>query len=250
MNQSAMAHQNHTASGSDHSAWIPATADCYQTLQTITLDLWRISLEQPPPLELLSKDEITRMNRYRFADDRRRFAVARSGLRQILGRYAQQSPATLVFNYGSYGKPYLSNTPSLEFNLSHSGEYALCGVSRESVGVDIEQLRPMDRLDGLVKRCLAPSEQQAMAKASPLLRSQTFLEYWTCKEAYLKATGQGISEALAAIEVDLDPSPRLNVPGQPWQLKVFTPCLGYTAAAVVSPKITQTRHWDYGKNLN
>lgn len=226
-------------------AWISATADCYQTLGNTTLDLWRIPLDQPPQVDVLSADEVTRMKRYRFAIDQRKFAVARSSLRHILGRYTQRPPAELAFDYGAHGKPYLTDKPALAFNLSHSGEYALCGVARQELGVDIEQLRLMDRLDGLIKRCLAPSEQQAIAQIAPTEQSKAFLEYWTCKEAYLKATGQGISESLSAIAVDFTPSPQLQVPGSTWQLQLFTPCDGYTAAAVVSPAVNQIRLWSF-----
>ncbi|MBE9068235.1 4'-phosphopantetheinyl transferase superfamily protein [Leptolyngbya cf. ectocarpi LEGE 11479] len=229
----------------EQGAWSPATADCHTTLDTTTLDLWRISLDQPVSVDVLATDEQARLQRYRFAIDQRKFAVARTSLRQILARYSQQDPADLVFDYGVYGKPCLRDYP-LQFNLSHSGEYALCGVARQVVGVDIEQLRSMDRLDGLIKRCLSPSEQQAIAAVESSQRSKAFLEYWTCKEAYLKATGQGISESLAAIEVDLSTEPKLNVPGQPWQLKGFIPCDGYTAAAVMPLDITQIRFWTYG----
>lgn len=227
-------------------AWQPATVNGYKTLGTTTLDLWLIPLERPVPVNVLSEDEVVRMNRYRFAVDQRKFAVARSSLRQILARYSQQRPADLVFDYGPYGKPFLTEHSSLLFNLSHSGDYALCGVARKMVGVDIEQLRVMDRLDGLIRRCLAPSEQQALANISPGNQSTAFLEYWTCKEAYLKATGQGISEALTAIEVDLTTvSPTLKVPGQSWQLRQFVPCDGYTAAVVISPDVSQIRCWAY-----
>ena len=225
--------------------WIPATADGHLPLPSTTVDLWRISLNQPPQLDILSKDEVVRMHRYRFAADQRKFAVARSSLRTILGGYSQQDPANLVFDYGPHGKPYVRTTPALEFNLSHSGDYALCGIARQAIGVDIEQLRSMDRLEGLIKRCLAPSEQQTIASVLPAQKSQAFLEYWTCKEAYLKATGQGISDSLSEIAVELEPAPLLKVPGEQWQLTVFVPCDGYTAAMVVPPRITQIRFWKY-----
>ncbi|MEM7062054.1 MAG: 4'-phosphopantetheinyl transferase superfamily protein [Cyanobacteria bacterium P01_B01_bin.77] len=241
-----MAPPTNTAYCFEHEAWSPATDNCYTTLGATTLDLWRISLDQSVQIDVLADDERARLQRYRFAADQRKFAVARTSLRLILARYSQQDPASLVFDYGAYGKPYLRDHRSLQFNLSHSGEYALCGVARQVVGVDIEQLRSMDRLDGLIKRCLAPSEQQAIATVESTQQSAAFLEYWTCKEAYLKATGQGISESLAAISIDLSAAPKLKVPGQPWQLKVFIPCDGYTAAAVMPPDITQIRLWAYG----
>ncbi len=225
--------------------WVPATADCYTTLGLTTLDLWRIPLDRQPQVELLSEDELVRLNRYRFAADQRKFAVARSSLRLILAGYSQNNPAELVFDYGPYGKPSLRDERSLQFNLSHSGEYALCGVARQVVGVDIEQLRSMDRLEGMIERCLAPSEQQALANVSLTQQSAGFLKYWTCKEAYLKATGQGISASLATIEVELNPCPQLKILGQPWQLYVCIPCDGYTAAVVVPPDIGQIRFWAY-----
>ncbi|MEM9977582.1 MAG: 4'-phosphopantetheinyl transferase superfamily protein [Cyanobacteria bacterium P01_D01_bin.2] len=225
-------------------AWVPATADVYSTLGPTTLDLWRIPLAQEMSVSVLSEDELVRFNRYRFAADRRKFAVARSRLRQILAHYCQQAPAALVFDYGDHGKPFLRGDHGLQFNLSHSGEYGLCGVARRGVGVDIELLRPMDRLDGLMQRCLTPTEQQALVHARPMDQSEAFLTYWTCKEAYLKATGQGISAALSTIEVRLTPYPQLL--GQPWQLQVFTPCDRYTAAVVMSPEVDQIRLLDLG----
>lgn len=239
-----MAPSSDTAYCFEPVVWSPATDDCYTTLDTTTLDLWRISLDRTVQVDVLSADEQARQQRYRFAADQRKFAVARTSLRQILAHYSHQDPAALVFDYGIYGKPRLRDCP-LQFNLSHSGEYALCGVARQVVGVDIELLRSMDRLDGLIRRCLAPSEQQAIAAVKSSQQSQAFLEYWTCKEAYLKATGQGISESLAAIEVDLSTEPTLKVPGPLWQLKVFIPCDGYTAAAAMPPAITQIRFWTY-----
>lgn len=229
----------------DYKDWSPAPADCYKTLNQNTLDLWRIPLEQPVQLESLSKDELNRFKRYRFDHDRRKFAVARSSLRRILALYSQQTATELAFTYGPHGKPSLHHHSSLQFNLSHSGEYALCGVARKVVGLDIELLRPMDRLEGLIKRCLAPCEQEAMAQIPPSQQSSSFLKYWTCKEAYLKATGQGISESLTAIEVSLRPYPQLKGPKQPWQLRVFVPCDGYTAAVVTPPNVTQIRLWTY-----
>ena len=228
-----------------HTPWIPATDSCHKTLGQTTLDLWLISLEHPLQVDVLSEDEIDRLNRYRFAKDQRKFAVARSSLRRILARYSQLDPANLCFDYGPHGKPFLRGNDSLQFNLSHSGEYALCGVARVAVGVDIEQLRLMDRLDGLIKRCLALSEQNALATMSIDQQSVGFLQYWTCKEAYLKATGQGISESLMAIEVDLANEPQLKIPGQSWQLQIVKPREGYTAAIVMPPTITQTRFWSY-----
>lgn len=231
-------------SSAKHESWLPATADVYTSLETITVDLWLIPLDRSPNTKWLSEDELDRLHRYRFEKDQRKFAIARSTLRQILGSYTQTDPGDIVFDYSTRGKPSLRhNQRGLQFNLSHSGEYALCGVAHQPLGVDIEQLRPMDRLDGLIERCLAPSEQCTLDNLPETDKSTVFLEYWTCKEAYLKATGQGISESLTAIEVELAPIPKLKVPGNPWCLQMLSPTGGYAAAVVTAPNITQTRFW-------
>ncbi|MEM6252156.1 MAG: 4'-phosphopantetheinyl transferase superfamily protein [Cyanobacteria bacterium P01_D01_bin.156] len=236
----------HTIRRPRHPHWQSPTADVYFTSDTVTVDLWRIPLDRFPTTEWLSEDELARMRRYRFEKDQRKFAVARSSLRQILSYYIQTHPKDIAFEYGTRGKPFLqTNERGINFNLSHSGEYALCGVAQYALGVDIEQLKPMERLDGLIKRCLAPSEQCLLAQTSAASKSAKFLEYWTCKEAYLKATGQGISESLAAIEIILEPAPIINVSGPPWQLQTFSPCEGYTAALVADPSITQMRFWNH-----
>lgn len=225
--------------------WGASSANCYHPLEATTLELWRIPLKQPVDLKILSADEIRRFKRYRFDEHRHKFSVARGSLRRILACYSSKTPAGLVFDYGRYGKPSLRDDASLQFNLSHSGDYALCGVARHSLGVDIEQLRPMDRLDGLIQRCLTAGEQTAFDQVGHDQHSNIFLSYWTCKEAYLKATGQGISESLTGIEVSFTPQPHFRTPNAPWQLQTFVPYDGYTAAVVMSPTITQVRLWTY-----
>ncbi|MEO0866886.1 MAG: 4'-phosphopantetheinyl transferase superfamily protein [Cyanobacteria bacterium J06642_11] len=227
--------------------WLATSQGSHTSLGAQSVDLWRIPLDCSPSTQWLSDDELARLQRYRFERDQRRFAVARSSLRRILGFYTHTHPKDIGFTYSDRGKPSLQdNRHGIQFNLSHSGEYALCGVAQQPLGVDIEQLRSMDRLDGLIQRCLAPSEQATLSQVAANQKSQAFLEYWTCKEAYLKATGQGISESLTAIEIELQPTPKLKLPDSAsWQLRSLMPCVGYTAALVIHPDVNQLRFWAY-----
>lgn len=233
------------------------------------VQIWQIPLrvEEKQLLQILSnyrdclsQDEKDKADRFRFADDRRRFIFARGTLRHLLAQQLDQSPEQVTFCYGTYGKPAInfsvrSNRQALigadcsfHFNLSHSGEIALCALGyQRTVGVDIEQVRTIKRLDGMMKRTLVESEQrQVESQASP---SHAFLQRWTCKEAYLKAIGLGLTQSMQTVEVQLDPPKLLQVPescAEGWQLHVMDLPEGYVGALAVEGHATVTQHrWQH-----
>ena len=96
--------------------------------------------------QILSADELEKAQRFHFEKDRNHYINARSWLRKIIGKYVQIQPAQLRFGYGEHGKPWLMNTDgnphSLQFNLSHSENVALCAVALgKALGIDVEALR-------------------------------------------------------------------------------------------------------------
>ncbi len=203
-------------------------------------------------LACLSEDEILRANRFKFPDDRRRFVVARGALRYLLSQHIGKAPAAIEFGYGKYGKPFVKQSFSaqsqpvdasdvlpceaFQFNLSHSGDLALCGLGwHRKVGVDIEKIRSISRLEMMMERCLSTAEQNRVNAARPEDQSRLFLEYWTCKEAYLKATGLGLIQSMQKVEVEA--SRLVHVPddyAEGWQLYSIAVPEGYVAALVVA----------------
>jgi len=121
--------------------------------------------------------------------------------REILADYLQQNPAEIALEVGEHGKPFIKNNP-LHFNVSHSGDYFLMGVTRESaVGVDIECARPNRDFLALAKRFFTPSEFAAIqSDKNPVA---AFYRCWTRKEAFIKAAGLGLSFGLSNFEVDV-----------------------------------------------
>ena len=158
---------------------------------------------------LLAADETARANKYRFPEHKRRFIVARGVLRQLLGNYLNISPKHLKFEYSERGKPYIFNSntsKAIQFNISHSEEYALLGFTYDrSIGVDIEYLRAMPDAVKIAKRFFAPQEYELICSLDAKQQSQTFFKLWTAKEAYLKAIGTGLS-GLASIKINFDSS--------------------------------------------
>lgn len=208
--------------------------------------VWWASCVLPPPglarsQSWLSPDEQQRAARFAFERDRQRYIAGRGLLRQILGVYLQQDPATLSFCYGPYGKPSLAHGPQdLYFNLSHSADWALYAIASIPVGIDLEALRPVPQMDGIVKRYFSELEQQTFRALPEALQPTTFFRAWTCKEAYLKAIGQGLTLPLSQIDVELDPQKTIHyrhLPeeklGRDWQLWSFQPAPDLWAAVTV-----------------
>lgn len=181
----------------------PLTAD--------TLNIWDVNLEQPDHLclrlaELLSEDESARASAYYFERDRRRFTVARAGLRLLLGHYTNQDPCDVVFDYNPQGKPSVRGDTALQFNVSHSHERAVYAVGLGmTLGVDLEYMRPIDDLNSLARSTFSRREITAFDAVPHSLKPQAFFNCWTRKEAYIKALGEGLSHALDSFDVSLMP---------------------------------------------
>jgi 4'-phosphopantetheinyl transferase len=220
--------------------WQPAPADL--TLLSDEIHVWRIDLDQAKPqlqnlAATLSSDETARAERFYFEEHRQRFIAGRGIVRMILGRYLGIKPSQLEFNYQQRGKPVLADRfvdSGLAFNLSHSQGLGLCAVScTRQIGVDLEYIRPMSDLEALAKRFFLPREYEMLRSQSPNQQQEVFFRYWTCKEAYLKATGDGLSQ-LEQIEVSLTPTEpaKLQI-SEDWSLFELVPANNYVAAVAI-----------------
>lgn len=158
----------------------------------------------------LDESERDRAGRFRFERDRDRFRLCRAAVRVLLGRYLGRGPADLRFAYGPRGKPFLSGgdrDERLEFNLAHSGDLGLLGISLGGrIGVDIERVDLERAGMDIAERFFSPEEIRALAAIPDERRTDAFFCCWVRKEAYLKARGDGLSLPLAGFTVTVDPS--------------------------------------------
>jgi 4'-phosphopantetheinyl transferase len=185
--------------------------------------VWRAGLESEDDARrlepLLSRDEIQRANRFRFAEHRRRFVIARGCLRQLLEKYLQSDAREFVFVYSAEGKPSLDvrHQTDLRFNISHSGEIAAFGFTLgRDIGIDVELIRPEVDVDEIPQRFFSCIEQKWMSSLEGEAKFQGFFNCWTRKEAYVKAVGTGLSLPLRNFDVSL-------TPGEPARLLATRP---------------------------
>lgn len=214
-------------------------------------DLTCLDAEVEKLAPLLSADEQHRAAQFRFERDRRKFILARGILRNLLSQYLQCDPSTLSFEYGKYGKPTLIGSNLLSFNLAHSGDRVLYAVTQhDPIGIDIEQLRPVQQIEQIVSRYFSPEERQAFQSLPVNQQPLAFFRAWTGKEAFLKAIGSGLSLPLDQVAITLLPGQPAELLGLPadhsvkqWKLHQFVPAAGYVGAIVVPQKSLQIGFW-------
>jgi 4'-phosphopantetheinyl transferase len=162
---------------------------------------------------LMSKDEHERMARLVFDRDRRAFLITRALVRMMLSRYAPVAPADWRFVENVHGRPEIldrpSGTPDLRFNISHTDGLIACAVTiGREVGVDVEHINRHLTHD-VAGRFFAPDEVTDLRKVPAEDQQRAFFDYWTLKEAYIKARGFGLALPLG------DFAFKLNAPGPP-----------------------------------
>jgi 4'-phosphopantetheinyl transferase len=227
------------------------------------LHVWQISLDQPEKRVaqwrvLLSADERARADRFHFERDRRRYIVARGGLRSIVSHYLDLPPESLAFDYGPQGKPHLSlavDQIPLCFNLTHAHELALYAITRAyEVGIDVEYTkRQVTDIDQLAERFFSVNERAVYHALPASTRRAAFFRCWTRKEAFIKAVGEGLSHPLDRFDVTFAPDQPpsiLSIDGEPitataWSLFHLEPAADYVGAVAINGAIQRLAGWVY-----
>ena len=172
--------------------------------------LWVVSLNHiahliPQICLYLSPQERQQASRFYAEADRQRALVSRGVLRLLLGGYTGVRPESICLGAGKNGKPLLhlpKEDSGLFFNASHSDDVLLFAFSRSfHVGVDVERVRPMDDVHSLAGQFFHPLERVWFCSMPRHERLAAFFALWTRKEAYVKATGEGLSCALDSFSV-------------------------------------------------
>jgi 4'-phosphopantetheinyl transferase len=207
------------------------------------LHLWLAyydGLEDPQLLNryrsLLTHGELGRERKFYFEKDQRRYLVTRALVRTVLSRYCDVAPSRWRFGANAYGRPFVANdepgAAELSFNISHTDRLIVLGVaSSQPLGVDVENVVAERPALDLARHCFSAEECEDVYAQPPRARQNRFLDYWTLKEAYVKARGMGLSidlncvrfrlEGKKGLTVSLDPA--LEEAGCSWRFWLLQP---------------------------
>lgn len=195
----------------------------------------------------LSAEERDRMQRFHAAHHRHAYLIGHALVRAALARELDCDPVELRFESNAYGKPSVvlpSSHAKLEFNLSHTEGMSVVAVSRHSrVGCDVESLNRSGLDVEIARRFFTPEESQEIVAHPPGRQIGRLLSYWTLKEAYIKAEGQGLSMGLDSFYFSLqeNQSPRLMLksgaqqPSAMWQFKQIILSGHYLISLAIEP---------------
>ncbi|WP_066477844.1 MULTISPECIES: 4'-phosphopantetheinyl transferase family protein [unclassified Sphingomonas] len=219
---------------------------------------WEEAGAQGYPM-LLEPAEISRAAQFVFERDRRRFIVTRALARTVLAEATGLAPAELRFTQNAWGRPEIANAQArsldIRFNLSHTADLIVLAVtSTRDVGVDVERVGARDVPLDLADRFFAPSESAALRSMPASAQGRRFFEYWTLKEAYIKARGMGLSLGLDTfafelgnpLEIGLSVDPAVDEDAGRWRFWQFEIASDYLIALCCEarggdPRIAFTR---------
>lgn len=155
------------------------------------------------------------------------------------------SPAAIEIAYLARGKPIIAGDYSnsgLCFNLSHSDGLAVYAFVRgRSIGIDIERIRALSNADDVAEHMFSGVERGIYFSLDPSDRPRGFFNCWTRKEAFLKATGDGLWRALDSFDVSLAPGDEARILGLKeasgdscgWDLASFAVTDDFVGAVVI-----------------
>jgi 4'-phosphopantetheinyl transferase len=208
--------------------WKDASLQAFPHLAMDELHLWWLPLELDqqqvrPALDLLSDIQRDKYHRRATTQLKQNYLAGRYYLLNLLAAYTKQAPSEVLLSYSRLNKPSLSD-PSLavEFNFTDTNGYGMFAFSRgRQVGVDIESRARKINFKPIADRRFSQQELEFVYQNGEL-NTERCLAIWTRKEAYGKATGQGINfkmnqQNLFSAENDVHQHTFLDSDGEAWR---------------------------------
>jgi len=194
----------------------------FQKLKTDQIDLWFIdptvlSVHSLNTLSsLITTEESDKLSKYKNKTAQHTAFITRSICRLVLAQYTTTKPSALEFVRNKHGKPELvnntvkksnnlNNPDTIRFNLSHNNHLIIIAVCvNDDIGCDIENPQRKVNIEPITRRFFAKQEHSELTNLQGQEQQQRFFEYWTLKEAFVKATGVGISLGLDTFYFDFN----------------------------------------------
>lgn len=153
-------------------------------------------------LQIVSYGRREQSKNFIFEKDAKRSLVGELIIRYLVIKKLGIKNKKIFLKKNKYGKPYIGNFSDYSFNISHSGDYVVCGWSKDEIGIDIEFVSEID-LD-IAKRFFTKNEYKYLCNKDKSVQNRSFFDLWTLKESYIKYKGKGLSIPLDSFEFRID----------------------------------------------
>ncbi|MDF1691665.1 MAG: 4'-phosphopantetheinyl transferase superfamily protein [Zhongshania sp.] len=230
-----------------------------RALSTGFVDAWfcftrdpRLTSAQQQYEAILSSSELAQYQQLKHADNGWDYLVSRALLRTVLAEYCELGPEELEFQVNDFGKPKLSNSslaPVIQFNTAHTSGLTVCVVTRDhAIGVDIECRAENPGILNVADDYFSPLELQALKSREEGEQLDYFYRYWTLKEAYIKARGEGLSVPLHDFSVVLGADGEfvefVGPQAESWDFRILCQNSAYTAALSMNSQISGLNYFN------
>lgn len=152
-------------------------------------------------LSCLTMEKRERIRKFLKYEDALRTLISDILIRYLLCKKLRVDNHNLSFKTNEYGKPFLSSHDGIEYNISHSGRWVVCCIDNSPVGIDIEQIKPIDI--SIAEKFFSKDEVLSLLNKDVIRREEFFYELWTSKESYIKAVGKGLSIPLNSFTINI-----------------------------------------------
>lgn len=149
--------------------------------------------------QLISPKKQERLKRFYFWEDSYRTLMGDILVRYNICRDLKIDNNDIEFEKNKYGKPYLKNHDNYYFNISHSGDWVVCAIDDEEIGIDVEKIKDIDL--AIAQRYFSPKEYANLQEQPESNKYSYFFDLWSLKESYIKAAGMGLSLSLSSFSV-------------------------------------------------
>lgn len=216
------------------------------------LHIWRYTVNEQDYIAektnpILSTEEREKAVRFIQGHHAIKYVCNHHFIRNVLAAYLNILPAEVKFCHTALGKPYIENS-NLFFNLSHRNKYGLLAIFKEAeVGVDIEYIKELQDVATFSSYSFSEQEK-AIIFSNDKTNPEILFTFWTFKEAYIKATGTGLSVDISKINLADFFDKETNVmpdDNNRWTLKRLNAEEGYKAAFATTGKVDKLVEFTY-----
>ena len=150
-------------------------------------------------LLIVTENRRLKSEKYLSIKDKERCLLSEALLIHVLEKYYHNFNK-IQLTYTKYGKPLLKNS-ILNFNISHSGNWIVCSIGNNPVGVDVEEIRKLNIK--WIYKMFSEIEQKYFTDNDIKEEQNLFFKLWTLKESYVKFNGRGLSYSFDRFWIDV-----------------------------------------------
>ena len=145
-------------------------------------------------VQYVAPEKQRRLTRFYHRRDAQRSLLGELLVRIHYCKYHHLKNNEIQFSTNAHNKPCLASHPDLHFNISHAGDWIVSAHHHLPIGIDVEQIRPIDL--SIAQRFFTSSEYKDIMLQPSDLKFNRFYQFWTLKESFIKAMGQGLALSL------------------------------------------------------